>query len=540
MQVYYTLIAKSINISENIYNELIKIKPDYKSIVTMFFHLNRDEYNLIDHSNKFYYLLNGFVFDDKKEFHYLTNKKFLAFKQHNESLFVSETEKTKYNITFNLMQKHYLALSKFVHIVKHKISKNGNECDMFLNPIDNKTKVCKLLHNSKKYLFTLYDLKEIINTSLSREEYGFANVSSIKNPYDNVPFSQYNLYNIYFFFKFSYYNTPYLFNLYFMHNFNLSHFEQNNEYNIRDYNIKYLLSGKDLNKSIREIKKMFVQFNKKEKKENHFEEISPDFPKEKLFSLMKPYLQLFLVSKNSLSNREKNTNEQLLRKLLLHLKQSSPHFGRKLIKQNTITKKRYITYNSDTPEIIKINKINDHSCHINKTDNFYTTTFVNDVDDSDEENNNDVFSPIFRNSRFIQDGINTNTYPFLRDISTNNIPFFRDISTDNVPLFFHYNSPTQSNTQNVSILQFPHSFQNTDNYHLYSDQNNSESTSSIPGLIDINTNNETASETASETDSDDDINIIVDRVGRRPSFTSDSDSFDENADNEEGEDGEDV
>ena len=96
------------------------------------------------------------------------------------------------------MQKHYLALSRFVHIVKHKISKNGNDCDMFLNPIDNKTKVCKLLHNSKKYLFTLYDLKEIINTSLSREEYGFINISSIKNPYDNVPFSQYNLYNIYF------------------------------------------------------------------------------------------------------------------------------------------------------------------------------------------------------------------------------------------------------------------------------------------------------------------------------------------------------
>ena len=70
---------------------------------------------------------------------------------------------------------------------------------MFFNDLK-PNKTLSIVQDQKKYLFSIFDLKEIINKSLSNIDYGYPKILPIKNPYNNIPFTQSNLYNIYFFF----------------------------------------------------------------------------------------------------------------------------------------------------------------------------------------------------------------------------------------------------------------------------------------------------------------------------------------------------
>ena len=107
---------------------------------------------------------------------------------------------------------------------------------MYLNNFNKNC--CEIIQNNRKYLFTMFDLKQIINNNLSNLDYGFVDTIPIKNPYSNLPFSQSNLYNIYFYFKFNHYICPTLFHFFFLSNFDLAHFERYYEYPIKKQNLQ--------------------------------------------------------------------------------------------------------------------------------------------------------------------------------------------------------------------------------------------------------------------------------------------------------------
>ena len=126
MSVFYTILAKCIHMPDASYNSIIKEKPDYKTFSDSLFSIDSNIMEQIDNSNHMYYFLTGFIHNKEKTLSTISNKKFKYFKEYNENPFTSTTSKIEFNTRFNILQRHYLALSKFVHIVKHKIAKTAN------------------------------------------------------------------------------------------------------------------------------------------------------------------------------------------------------------------------------------------------------------------------------------------------------------------------------------------------------------------------------------------------------------------------------
>lgn len=358
MEVYFTLLAKHINIDDERYNYLIHY--EYEKFSNASFSIKQ--------TFKYNFYLYSFLSSSVKKVNNISNKKEILTSKHEMYMrthlnkFMSSTDKEDFFDVFSLSQKHYLALSRFVNIVKYKTFKNGNDVDLYLNEFG--SRYCTIIQGNKKYLFTLFDLKEIINNSLSNLDHGFVDVIPIKNPYNNIPFSQANLYNMYFYFKFNYFNVPILFELYFLSNFDLATFERYNEYQIKKQHTQNQYNTLNPNQTREQINNMIEFYNKYNKK-NHIEIPSDDFPNELLFSCMKNYLKLYVHFKKTTFQNDKNMyKDELLHKLLI-FQRFNPKFGRRYVYRCNSTRKR-INFESNHPPFNEKSRINFHSSHIEK------------------------------------------------------------------------------------------------------------------------------------------------------------------------------
>ena len=230
---------------------------------------------------------------------------------------------------FCKIQKIYYAFSRLAFIYKYKKSTMSATTDMGLNDITiNDKNVLCIYHVNSRYLFNLNDLLKIINTSLTNAYSFFSQPLQSKNPYNNLPFTKSNLYNIYFFMK---YNTPIyndLFIKFFYCDFNLSTFYYKYEYLLRDYIIENFVKNSSEDELIKEIKKMLSIYNKKNKKIL----IDDEFPKNRLIKIMKPYLLLYLQSQYSFVHIIKNNTSILLYNKLKIFRNFNQKFGRKIYK----------------------------------------------------------------------------------------------------------------------------------------------------------------------------------------------------------------
>jgi hypothetical protein len=125
----------------------------------------------------------------KEKFHYLNSVL--------SNIFLPERDKDSFFTYFSLIQKRYHALSRFAFLCKFKKANIQINTDIFLNPIESHhPHVMTLLQNNKKYLFTLTDLVNIINTALGNTDFFFAQPLTIKNPYNNLPFQKSTLLDV--------------------------------------------------------------------------------------------------------------------------------------------------------------------------------------------------------------------------------------------------------------------------------------------------------------------------------------------------------
>ena len=382
MEVYYALIAKKINIKSEKYNKFIC--KDYKDFLKFESVLEDFKFTLEPGFSFFYSLFNNFVVEyyDKSLYENISYK-YKKIQEIKKNSFLSN--KQELLSTLYTTQKHYLALSKFVHIVKFKIAKNGNTHDMFFNDL-NPNKTLTIVQDQKKYLFSIFDLKEIINKSLSNIDYGYPKVLPIKNPYNNIPFTQSNLYNIYFFFLSNYYVIPPLFHSYFLANFDIAFFEKEYEYQIKKHYYKFKCNSYSNYKCVTEIKHMLHEFNKKQPKSKRFESISEDFPSLKLIQIMKPYLQLYILSKHSPLIVDKENYKSELKYKLNQFIKFNPKFGRKYAFNSKSDKKKTISFEDKSPPFNQLTRVSFSSCHIDSIP--FPNYFSFDDDDEPEENEN--------------------------------------------------------------------------------------------------------------------------------------------------------
>jgi hypothetical protein len=283
---------------------------------------------------------------------------------------------------FCKIQKTYYAFSRLAFIYKYKKSTMSVTTDIGLNDITiNDKDIMCIYHIKSRYLFNINDLLKIITTSLINSYMLFSQPLPSKNPYNNLPFTKSNLYNIYIFLKFktNIYNE--LFFKFFQCDFNLTTFYHKYEYLLREYILANFIKNSTEDALIQEINKMISIFNKKTTKKIL---INDEFPKKRLIKIMKPYLILYLQSYFSFITIIKNNARILLNRKLKKFQNFNPKFGRKIYKigYKSVTNFKIKTY------IKSVQFLDEHiAFNYIEESNFLTNhTYYNEIDtNSDEE-----------------------------------------------------------------------------------------------------------------------------------------------------------
>ena len=261
------------------------------------------------------------------------NAKYAYIKNTFNNPFYSTDYKAEFINKFCDAQRHYQALCKFAYKWKWNRATYAIKHDLLLNPIEpDQYFVLPLLHAGKKYLFTKSDLTNIVETALTHSPYIYAEPLPIKNPYNNLVFDKSHLYTIYFFMKHRMFTLPTVFHQYFLYNFHLKLFRDNNEAFIRKMHISSMIKTNNTAIRRRDINTMIRQYNDHCISTTKKIYIDPDFPNDVLFRAMTPYLHLFYTSTYSLDIAEKGSAMNNLKYQLSRFHKISPTFGRKFIK----------------------------------------------------------------------------------------------------------------------------------------------------------------------------------------------------------------
>ena len=315
---------------------------------------------------------------------YSVKNKFLFYEDTNENAFLNEKQKNNFNHAFCKLQFVYFALTKFVNVIKIKKQPFLNEEDILLNPIDKLSKTSLVVYqNNSKNIFTVSDLNKIIKSSLLNNSFRFINKPvAIKNPYNNIPFTKSNLYNIYFFILFNTHFKVDLLQKFFLLDFDLTLFFKKYEYLLREYSIQEYVTKEyavNLHKGVLD---MLTHFNLHNKRTQII--INNDFPIDLLVNIMRPYLLLDLTALYSLIPDNKKYATDLLSVKLRELHKFNPGFGRKVIsftKQNknfNLKRTHVITFNS---KHLKFNNgrgfLTNHAAI--EEDRIVPTTYVNAI-----------------------------------------------------------------------------------------------------------------------------------------------------------------
>ena len=314
------------------------------------------------------YITHLHYYDDISNKILYRKNKFKNLKNMLDNIFISESMKETILGIFSKTQRTYHTFSKLAYIYRFKKAKTMIKNDLYLNEIDeNKTNVYTLFQYNAKYLFVINDLINLINNNLSNSPSFFMDPLTSKNPYNNIPFSDTDLYNIYFFIKNKNGIIPELFHNFFMCNFDVDQFTYNNECLIRNIAIhKYVfITHFDLLHS--KVKLMLNTYLDKLY-------IHEDFPKETLVNIMRPYLHLHYLDKYAIYGTiQKNESKELLIAKLKQFYRYNPHFGKKKI---TFVQKQNFTFGNIVkskdryPRVITFN---------DKHINFYTKCTTQDI-----------------------------------------------------------------------------------------------------------------------------------------------------------------
>jgi len=269
--------------------------------------------------------------------------KFAHFNMVNGLTFIADEVK-KYITNLHICsQRHYTALCKFAHIFKMKRAPIIMNTDLYLNEIRiTDRNVIVLLHHNCRYLFTITDLNKIIETSLCNSPYFISEPIPVKNPYNKMPFSKSDLYNIYFQIKNRLMRTPDILYQFFLSNFNLTKFKRNNQVLIREKYIHRFIENEDRETLVDYIQNA-LSFNTNIK-------IDDDFPEDDLVRIFKPYLRLYLEMNYSIDSSVRHRSKCLLMHKLHIFHMHNPQFGRRLYR---VKNKRVIgeaTFNYDHVE----------------------------------------------------------------------------------------------------------------------------------------------------------------------------------------------
>jgi len=263
------------------------------------------------------------------------------------------------NELFSIFEKTQKALFGFYALKKHIRNKHlrnyDYELDLNFNPLQQlpSNKIVSIIDSYIVYKFSLHDMVNIINNSLTYHYNLFAEPAAIKNPYTNLEFSLGALIQIHDAFEKSSIKTPLLFDRYYKVFFNLDLFEKENEGLIREYNIKHFMRTASMLEKHKRIKEMIGFYNRTQD-DPHKIKVDKLFPKKELVDVFEKFLFTYMNTLNygcALKCLHK-------RKLIVGLRSfrdENTFFGRKIIFLRIKKLKEYSKYVYNTPIFINFN-----------------------------------------------------------------------------------------------------------------------------------------------------------------------------------------
>lgn len=243
------------------------------------------------------------------------------------NIFISNQLKEKILNIFCKAQRHYYALTKFSNVYRYKVYPLVVTTDLTLNPLPiNHPATFVLLQNKSKYLFSMNDLINIIETAICNAPNFFLEPLPPKNPYNNQKLNTSTLCNIYFKMKEGYCNFSLIIHLFFLENFVKNDFYINNEAFLREYAIKKYVYTSHYETLYNAVKIMLLN--------NHYTNkliIHSEFPKDLLVNTFRPYLYYYYIIHYSIKGTEKI--QKYRNKLHIKLREFYEYnslFGRKI------------------------------------------------------------------------------------------------------------------------------------------------------------------------------------------------------------------
>jgi len=256
---------------------------------------------------------------------YSIQSKFSYFKKTIDNNFMTTNQRDEFISRFCKIQRHYWALSRAVYRYKWRKASCRIQNDLILTPIsESQHNVVTIFQNNNKYLFTVSDMRTIIEGALSNSPYMFAHPLAPKNPYNNLPFDKATLYHIYFFMKQGNFVLSNLFHNYFLCDFSLNNFKRENEVIIRKKHLDHYVKNAPIGDLYLEAIDM-LRLHKQTRRL----QIDKDFPASRFVEIMRPYLALYYSQIYSLDLAERDNSEYELKILLRRFAMYNPRFGKK-------------------------------------------------------------------------------------------------------------------------------------------------------------------------------------------------------------------
>jgi hypothetical protein len=257
-----------------------------------------------------------------------------------DNMFLPSTDKEEILQIFQRSQRIYYGFSKLAQLYKFQNAKATISTDLYLNEIsrDHRNAIC--IHtNSTNYWFMLGDLCRHITAALTNSPYYYADPIPIKNPYTNIPFTDAELYTIYFKVRAGTFLFPILFHKFFLSEFDIARYRMDNESDIRESIIHRHMHTSEESKLYHEI--MIMLFNHRKLSQKIHESI----PRPEFVKIMRPYLYLYIISKYHINIEKAATSKGVLYDKLYDLFIFNPQFGRMYL-----TRKHKVYFNLEHPK----------------------------------------------------------------------------------------------------------------------------------------------------------------------------------------------
>ena len=267
-----------------------------------------------------------------------------------ENIFYDKELTEKLIDIFCEVQKIYFAFNRFIYLYKFKKAKRENIClDLYLRPLnrlDDDDKI-QILHMDSVYTFSIYDLIHMWKESLTHSDCFFPRPKPLKNPFTNLPFKMYNLYNIYFKLQCRKKLIPFYINEFFRLGFNYNLFTIKFHSALKDYAIENHIQKSDNDELFEDIQSMCEKLNEMYGDTFRVNTINNIREKNVIVDTLKPYLLLFYRYTYSRNSLLKKKCIKLLKREIKLFFEANQVFGRRLVFTTSINKNNDV----ETPTI---------------------------------------------------------------------------------------------------------------------------------------------------------------------------------------------